>query len=95
MNVMVKFINQVNPGGPGWKRIMNQAKSQGLTLKSQPEQWKVPIGILGMIAGTIGIYSFLMGTGLFIYGQILNASILMVVTAVCILVLKKLWPQLQ
>lgn len=94
MEVMVKFINQVNPGGPGWKKIRLQAEQQGIELKKS-EGWKVPIGILCMIAGTIGIYSFLMGTGLFIYGRTLNASLLMALSAVCIIVLKKLWPKLS
>ncbi|MEQ8471983.1 MAG: sodium:solute symporter family protein [Marinoscillum sp.] len=94
MEVMVKFINQVNPGGPGWKKIRLQAEQQGIVLKKS-EGWKVPIGILCMIAGTIGIYSFLMGTGLFIYGRTLNASLLMALSVVCILALKKLWPKLS
>lgn len=95
MDTMVKFINQVNPGGPGWKSIINQAKSQGYELTAKQASWKIPVGILCMIAGTIGIYSFLMGTGLFIYGQTLNASILMIVAALSVVALMKLWPKLS
>lgn len=95
METLVKFINQVNPGGPGWKSIMTKAKAEGFELTARTESWKVPVGILCMIAGTVGIYSFLMGTGLFIYGQTLNASILMVVAALSVVVLTKLWPKLS
>ncbi|UXP32256.1 Na+:solute symporter [Reichenbachiella agarivorans] len=93
--VLVNFINQVNPGGPGWKRIVEKAKNEGFELTAKPEKWKIPVGILSMIAGTIGIYSFLMGTGLFIYGRHLSATILMAISVGCVFVLKKLWVKLK
>ena len=95
METMVKFINQVNPGGPGWKSIVAKAKSEGYELTAKTESWKVPVGILCMIAGTVGIYSFLMGTGLFIYGETLNACLLMALAIVSVIVLTKLWPKLK
>ncbi len=95
MEVMISFINKVSPGGPGWTKIINKAKADGLQLSEPSGPWKVPIGILCMIAGTIGIYAFLMGTGLFIYGRYLNAIILMGVTVVSIVVLKKFWSRLS
>ncbi|MEQ8580392.1 MAG: sodium:solute symporter family protein [Marinoscillum sp.] len=95
MEVMISFINKVSPGGPGWTKIINKAKADGLQLTEPSGPWKVPIGILCMIAGTIGIYSFLMGTGLFIYGRYLNAIILMGVTIVSVMVLKRFWSRLS
>lgn len=95
MEILVGFINKVNPGGPGWESIYEKAKKEGFVLTSQKAGWKVPIGILAMIAGTIGIYSFLMGTGMLIYGRILNASILVAITVLAILVLYRLWPKLK
>ncbi|WP_421897878.1 sodium:solute symporter family protein [Marinoscillum sp.] len=95
MEVMISFINKVSPGGPGWTKIINKAKADGLQLTEPSGPWKVPIGILCMIAGTIGIYSFLMGTGLFIYGRFLNAIILMGVTIVSVMVLKRFWSRLS
>jgi len=95
MEVMIGFINKVSPGGPGWTKIINKAKADGLQLSEPSGPWKVPIGILCMIAGTIGIYAFLMGTGLFIYGRYLNAIILMGVTVVSIVVLKRFWSRLS
>ncbi|WP_258097952.1 sodium:solute symporter family protein [Marinoscillum pacificum] len=95
METMVKFINQVNPGGPGWKSIVAKAKSEGYELTAKTESWKVPVGILCMIAGTVGIYSFLMGTGLFIYGETLNACLLMALAIVSVIVLTKLWQKVK
>lgn len=95
MEVMVKFINKVNPGGPGWKHILASAKAQNLTITDPVGPWKVPIGILCMIVGTIGIYSFLMGTGLLIYSKFIQGSILMVIALITIIILNRLWPKLK
>lgn len=95
MEVMVQFINRINPGGPGWKRIVQKASEQNMAITPPDGPWKVPVGILCMIAGTIGIYSFLMGTGLIIYGRIIAGLLLMVITAGSVLLLKKLWPKIN
>lgn len=95
MEVMIKFINKVNPGGPGWTRIVKSAKAQNLVISEPESTWKVPVGILCMVAGTIGIYSFLMGTGLLIYSEFLNGSVLMAIAAVSVVVLNKLWPKIN
>lgn len=95
MEVMVNFINRVNPGGPGWKKIINQAQQSGISITAPSGPWKIPVGILCMITGTIGIYSFLMGTGLLIYSEFVNGSILMVISALSVFVLNRLWPKLK
>lgn len=92
--VMISFINKVNPGGPGWKRISNQAEQDGL-LTAQKETWKVPVGILCMVAGTIGVYSFLMGTGMIIYGNYIVGVSLFLIATLCTLAIKKLWPKIN
>ncbi|WP_271406041.1 sodium:solute symporter family protein [Tenacibaculum soleae] len=47
--------------------------------------------ILGFITGTIGVYSFLFATGNFIYGKILLAITLSIVTLLCIYILRRIW----
>lgn len=91
---MIAFINKVNPGGPGWKRITLQAQQSGL-LTAAKETWKVPVGILCMIAGTIGVYSFLMATGLIIYGDYIVAISLFGIASICTIVIRKLWPKIN
>lgn len=91
---LLNFVQKVNPGGPGWKRIVDSARKSGELTGFQEGPWKVPIGIVCMILGTIGIYSFLMGTGLIIYGRILEGSILMVVTLITTVFLSRLWKKL-
>ena len=90
--VLINFVNKVNPGGPGWSKIVKSAPSGMLT--ADQTQWKVPIGILAMITGTIGIYSFLMGTGLFIYAKSTQGVLLYILGTLSILVLNRLWKKL-
>ena len=90
---LVGFINKVNPGGPGWKSIMSKASSEG-ALVVQPEKWKVPTGILCMVFGTVGIYSFLMGTGLIIYGRTFPGILLFVVALIASIALSKFWKRI-
>ena len=62
-----KFVEKVNPGGPGWTKY-----SSGII--SQP--WPVPRGILCMFLGCIAVYSTLLGVGQLIYGQSLGYSMI-------------------
>ena len=55
------FVKKVNPGGPGWTKYYDGVSS---------EPWPVPKGILSMILGCISVYSFLLGVGQFLYGEI-------------------------
>lgn len=47
--------------------------------------------IVGFITGTIGVYSFLFATGNWIYGEIVLATILSIITLICIFILRKIW----
>jgi len=62
-----KFVEKVNPGGPGWAKY-----SSGII--SQP--WPVPRGILCMVLGCIAVYSTLLGVGQLIYDQSLGYSMI-------------------
>ncbi|WP_440066175.1 sodium:solute symporter family protein [Tenacibaculum discolor] len=46
---------------------------------------------VGFITGTIGVYSFLFATGNWIYGEIVLATTLSIITLICILILRKIW----
>lgn len=47
--------------------------------------------VIGFITGTIGVYSFLFATGNWIYGNLVLATILSVVTILSVIVLRKIW----
>ncbi|WKV13858.1 sodium:solute symporter family protein [Marivirga harenae] len=90
---LANFLNKVNPGGPGWKNISARLSSKGL-IQEKSQKWKVPTGIICMIAGSMGVYGFLFSTGLFIYGEILKASALLLFSILCGAVIFKLYPKI-
>jgi len=81
---LMRFVDIVNPGGPGWKKF-----EQKKTIKG----WSVPKGILSMLLGSIAVYGVLLGTGNFIYGNYLIAISLMGISLVCVYFLLKVWFQ--
>jgi len=87
------FLNKVNPGGPGWKKMISKLHAEDkIDLKSR--KWKVPTGILCMIAGSIGVYAFLFGTGLMIYGEIIQAMALFALSLICGWIIFKQYPKI-
>jgi Na+/proline symporter len=80
------FYDRANPGGPGWKSI---AGDKALI------NWQVPMGIAAMIVGCITVYSALFSTGYWIYGKVLPAAILTLISIVGVLVLLRLWKWLN
>jgi Na+/proline symporter len=86
------FLKVVKPGGPGWKKIVQQAKQDGHDVSALEDQrWKVPVGIICMIYASIAIYSLMIGTGYFIYGNILYGSLLLLLAIICGYLLSRKW----
>ena len=76
------FYRLVHPGGPGWRKIILEAKTQGEDLDPHAKPWDVPLGILCMVLGCLLVYSALFATGSWIYGDVGLASVL---TGICVL----------
>lgn len=90
---LANFLNKVNPGGPGWGKIITRLSAKNL-IQPQKKKWKVPTGIICMIAGSMGVYALLFSTGLFIYGEIFKASSLLLFSVLCGVVIFKLYPKI-
>jgi len=73
-----KFYELTHPGGPGWKKLLNESKERGDEL-IEHKKWGVPQGILMVFIACIGTYSALIGTGNFLYGNYITGAILTVV----------------
>jgi hypothetical protein len=64
------FYLRVHPGGPGWKKVLADARAEGIELEKEVDaEWDVPTGILGMVMGCFAVYSALFATGNWIYGR--------------------------
>ncbi len=66
-----KFYKLTHPGGPGWKRIIDEAEADGeiINEKDRGKAWEMPIQILCVFVGCIVVYSMLFSIGSFVYGN--------------------------
>ena len=80
-NVLRTFYKLTHPGGPGWKRIIEEAKNDGeiINEKELGKSWEMPIQILLVFIGCIVIYSSLFAIGNFVYGKTLYGFILLTI----------------
>lgn len=63
-----RFYALTTPGGPGWRRLREQARQRGEALPEAPGPG-LSRSLLMVFVGTLGIYSALLGTGSLLYGQ--------------------------
>jgi Na+/proline symporter len=89
------FYQLVNPGGPGWKNVVDRARQEGEPLEPKEQRWDVPQGILCMVLGCFGVYSTLFAAGYWIYGKYALALILSVVAVTSSFFLMKMWKKLK
>lgn len=96
VKVLRKFYKNIQPGGPGWKRIVEDAKRDNVNIDKEPgKPWDVPTGILGMVVGTLTIFCALFATGNFIYGNIILASVLTIIVIVGSIIIMRIWSKLK
>ncbi len=94
-DVLRSFYKKIQPGGPGWSKVVNEAKSEDLNIVDTNEKWSVPSGITAMLLGVALIYSLLFATGYWIYGRTTAAIILSVVALVSGLLLIRTWNKMK
>lgn len=93
--VLRSFYKRIKPGGPGWRRVVDKAKTEGIELaKADDLAWDVPTGILCMLLGTVCIYSILFAIGESLYSNYGLASLLAVISVASLWWLSKLWKKL-
>lgn len=93
--VLRSFVRLVQPGGPGWRRVIERAAAEGDPIETGARGWDVPAGILCMVVGCLAVYSALFATGNWIYGRRLPALILTVIAVSAAALLARLWGGLR
>jgi len=69
-DVLRKFYQLTKPGGPGWKKVVDDAIADGEPCDDGTgTDWQMPKQILLVIIGCMTIYSSLFGIGGFVYGN--------------------------
>ena len=89
METLKAFCCKINPGGPGWKPVYAAIREEGLTVTG--EAVNLPKGILSMVAGCALVYSALIATGYWLYGQSTPAAILTTISVSSLIVIQRLW----
>jgi solute:Na+ symporter, SSS family len=84
-----RFVQLINPGGPGWKRFRMEPSVSG------QKSWAVPKQILAMVLGCVLVYSSLFATGNLIYGNIAFFLVLFAFAVASALALMFLWKQIS
>ncbi len=92
--VLQSFYKKIQPGGPGWAKVVNEAKKDNIEIDSG-EKWSVPSGITAMILGVVLVYSMMFATGYWIYGETTPALIGTGLALVSGLLLMKVWSKMK
>ncbi|MGB5358848.1 MAG: sodium:solute symporter family protein [Eudoraea sp.] len=93
--VLRDFYIKIQPGGPGWEKVIKDAKSDGVVISDPNEKWSVPQGISAMVLGCVLIYTCMFATGYWIYGETKLAIILTVIAIVSGVLLAKVWNRMK
>ena len=68
--VLYKFYRECHPGGPGWAKVLRDAKAEGVDLNGKENvDWQMPLKLLCVFIGSVVIYGALFSVGSFIYGN--------------------------
>ena len=95
MSVLQDFYKKIQPGGPGWKKVIDESKSNGIDITGKKEKWDVPNGILCMVFGSISVYSILFGIGYILYSEIALGITFIVISVISVIVLMRFWKRLS
>ncbi|MBE14640.1 MAG: Na+:solute symporter [Cytophagaceae bacterium] len=93
--VLYRFYQKTQPGGPGWKKIRQHASEEGILLDKTSEAWSVPAGILAMLLGCVFIYRIMFTVGHFIYSQYTTALLLLGLCIVSGVLLIVVWKRVK
>ncbi|MEY8020478.1 sodium:solute symporter family protein [Muriicola sp. SD30] len=93
--VLRSFYMKIQPGGPGWAKVVREAENDKQRIITTDEKWSVPAGITAMLLGCVLIYTIMFATGYWIYGKVVPAGILTVTAIVAGFLLTKVWNKMK
>ena len=90
---LLQFFNLVKPYGIGWNGLKKQAFDRGE--KPAEGTGKFSVDLLAIFLGIIIVYAALFSVGMFIYGETLNAVVLLIIALAATLLLRNAWKKLS
>lgn len=72
-----RFYRKCHPGGPGWAKLVAQARSEGdmIDEKIHGRVWEMPIQVLCVFLGCVAVYCSLFSIGGLVYGNVIHAVV--------------------
>lgn len=92
--VLRSFYKRIQPGGPGWAKVVNEAKTDNVQIDTG-EKWSVPSGIMAMLFGVVMVYSMMFATGHWIYSKTSSAMIFTAVAIISGILLMVAWNRMK
>jgi len=94
--VLYKFYRECHPGGPGWAKVLRDAKTEGVDLNGAENiDWQMPLKLLCVFIGSVVIYGALFSVGSFIYGNTTMGIVLGVIAIVGTFILLKAFVKIK
>ena len=94
--VLRKFYALTQPGGPGWKVVVDKARADGEPCDDgKGVAWQMPRQLLMVFVGALVIYSALFSIGGFVYGNLIQGGVLALISALGTYLLFKLLAKLK
>lgn len=94
-DVLNSFYKKIQPGGPGWEKVVIDAKADNIEIVNPNEKWSVPSGIGAMVLGCVLIYTCMFATGYWIYGETTKGIIFTGIALVAGVLLVKAWNKMK
>ena len=90
--ILLNFYRKVHPGGPGWKKILDEANQAGEDVDEFiSEKWDMPSSIIGVFLGLLVIYNGLFAVGFWLYSNTFAAIVTTAVSSIAAVFLIKMW----
>ncbi len=89
--VLREFVRRTNPGGPGWRAVLDRATRDGAPIRPLHDATNIPRGLLCTFLATVAVYAGLFGIGMFLYGHAITGAVLLVTAAVSAAALLAVW----
>ena len=90
MEKLKDFYRKVYPGGPGWKKVINELKDEKIS-----GEWDIPFNMINVLLGILAVYSTIFSTGYWIYKNTVAAIISTGIMIVSSLLLIKRWKKIS
>ncbi|GMN07948.1 Na+:solute symporter [Croceitalea sp. MTPC5] len=89
------FYKKIQPGGPGWSKVVAKAQNDKVEIVAPGEKWSVPSGITAMLLGVTLVYATMFATGYWIYGETKKALVISVLALISGIALTKVWKRMK